>query len=530
MLASLLITQINAELSTYDESSLRSRACVLDESDNTTCTFNDYTDPFQLIRKLNHLENSQTSIKKLQFVDCFIENIPLEVFHTFPNVEILDVSDSNLERIESYDFQQNKLITINASLNHISKLGARIVSKSNNLEALDLSHNAISRLNPSAFIYNPKFKFLNLSHNQITRLDIKFIAPLRSLQVLKLDHNRIQEISGDFSSIQLNWKELHMQFNLLKTLDPSLVRSVSILDISSNIISVAELQNANMTELRVHSNNLTSLALCRSLEKLDASSNSLNSFHLSFEDNQSLKFLDLSGTTLKSAKKTFNHLKNLKHLTYLDLSFNQIELNGATFEGLKELETLKLSFVEDLSEETLIKALQHLRSLTTLDLSNNSFLRRFDLRSFSELKNLASLDLKYNCLEEIIGWRNISSFLPNLKEINLYKNKFKCDEFSQMINEFERIGMKIVGLDDFGEEDYTSSCDDNDFLQPISKHDNQSENDNLFGVNEKILWALVAAVLVAIFVGGCCYLNRRFDIVSSLYVRYHRGVLLGDDK
>ena len=439
----------------------------------------------------------------MKFVDCFLDNIPKEIFPLFPSLKSLDISGTSLARLEYYDFMFNRLTVINASFNHLNRIGPKMVLQSENLESLDLSHNLISRINPDAFRYNENFKYLNLSHNNIGKLDIYFFQPLRSLLVLHVDNNQIKEISGNFTNFKMNLKEFYLQNNMLKTLDPSLVRTVSILDVSRNKIKEAKFHFSSLIELSISENSLTVLTIGENLKKLDASGNHETSFLFDFKKNKILKHLDLSSAQLKSKKDTFASILTLNQLTYLDLSHVDVELKDKMFEKLPELETLKLSKLDRDRLEFPKKIFINLNKLKFLDFSFNA-MEYLELKELDALKSLETLIVDHCRIQELRSWRNVSTFLPKLKEINFYGNLLDCFEIQQIVRTFMRKGIKIIDLDGEGKEDFIHhSCDElrhNDHDVKIDAKIAEKDYDART-TSHTLIWWLVGCFIVCCAIG-----------------------------
>ena len=137
--------------------------------------------------------------------------------------------------------------------------------------------------------------------------------------MLHFDHNEIKEISGDFNDFMPNWKELYLQNNQIKTLDTSLVKSVSILDVSYNQITEAKFHDLKLTELLIGNNDLKVLTINENLEKLVSAGNQVNSYYVDLKENKKLKYLDLRDSKLNSKTEVIDTIMTLKQLTHLNL-------------------------------------------------------------------------------------------------------------------------------------------------------------------------------------------------------------------
>lgn len=484
------------------------KTCEIDTDDNSSCTFSNVMDSYSFHRDLLQVNASLTlDIKKINFKESFMDNVPKELSIAFPNVESLDLSNTNLERLENYDFvSTNKIISLNASNNKIYKLGARITSVLTVLESLDLSHNLVERINPVAFTFKSNFKFLNLSHNRISKLDKNILEPLRSLEVLRLDHNLISEIEGNYKSFEPNWKELYLQHNNLMTLDAALVNSVALLDVSLNRIQEASLGNAKMIDLLISDNELKALTVGSSLEKLSASGNKLNLLQVSFEGNVSLTYLDLADCRLSNKEKLMSNLKKFKNLQYLDLTEAEIILDKFTFKGLRSLQTLILTGAIVGTAPT--KVFADLDGLISLDLSENS-LKSFDVEELKNSRNLEILKLRNAFVAHLDGWKNITGTLPKLQQIDIYENLFNCERLPSIIEEFQKLDLIVIDIDEMGQTEYVrDSC--------IDEETHKEQFPSHYETSSKLLWYFVGFFLICLTVAAIVFTNKRFDIYGNV--------------
>ena len=125
------------------------------------------------------------------------------------------------------------------------------------------------------------------------------MTSIKNVEVFNLENNQIKEISGDFKDFTSNWKELFLQNNQLKTLDPSIFRSVLVLDVFFNNINEAKFHDSQMIELAIPNNNLTLLTIGDNFEKLDVSFNDRDSFFIDFKNNKKLIHLNWAGSDIK---------------------------------------------------------------------------------------------------------------------------------------------------------------------------------------------------------------------------------------
>src|SRR4051812_13782712 len=85
--------------------------CELNENTTTACTYSNVMNSYEFHRRLLHHTNRSEAalITTMNFEDSFMDNIPKELFQIYKNLEILNVDNTNLERLESFDFVTNKV-------------------------------------------------------------------------------------------------------------------------------------------------------------------------------------------------------------------------------------------------------------------------------------------------------------------------------------------------------------------------------------------------------------------------------------
>lgn len=82
------------------------------------------------------------------------------------------------------------------------------------------------------------------------------------------------------------------------------------------------------------------------------------------------------------------------------------------------------------------------RTLDTLDISENK-LETIDLHMFTGLKELNLLDISGNKLSRIANIENIKNVLPELKEVVIEGNPWKCTELSTILRALRQLNIKF---------------------------------------------------------------------------------------
>ena len=429
-----------------------------------------------------------------------------------------------------FNRKADKLRVFNASENHLESIASQRLLNTANLESLDLSHNRIARINPYTFVYSAKFKYLNLSYNQLTKLDVKVFDRLRSLEVFHLDHNEIKQITGNFTNFKHTWKELYLQNNMLLTLDPFLVRSISILDLSENKISEVRFHGSKLIELKISRNDLKVLTIGDNLEKLDASWNTENFFFVDFTNSKNMKQLDLTGSRFSSKKQMIDTIMTLKKLTHLNLADITFAFKEGMFNELKDLEELNLNDCFEQVEGFPNNTFNHMTKLKRLGLAYIHY-QTLDLTKLAELKELENIDLRYCYASNLIGWQNISELLPKLKDIGLYNNRFECNETKLIIKDFKAKGIKVDELEEYGEQQFSAHCRmPYDFSNSDTNKSGDQTHESGLKKSHKFIGWFVGILIFCIVIGGLVVMHRRFNIFSRSNGPLYRSSALANDE
>ncbi|XP_011299646.1 leucine-rich repeats and immunoglobulin-like domains protein 2 [Fopius arisanus] len=398
-----------------------------------------------------------------------------------PNSDDMDLLSS------IYESPPSKLILSN---NWINKTSIERIAYLIDLEFLVLSHNNITEVDPIILESFTKLKELDLSWNNIENFDIGALAKGRFIQLVDLSHNNMKSINSSLESPLEVLDSLYLSNNLLKQLPINFFNNfpkLSTLDLSNNFFTSFEyylsnveglkllnlehnslnssIMGANLQELRIGYNDLTSLPKNLSVESLSIENNKISDIEYDEMLFNELKYLNLSG----------NHLSVILNLTLpklkeMDISNNAFVSIPENFmsDNLPSLETLvvngnpikELKFLNQLNLRNLVvknitllnaiyddafdKLKGHDGNCINITISSNKNLKEFDEKAIRGM-NICYLDLSDN------GFTRVSQKLEKILNgtlpeygINLQGNPFICDCKSEWM--LEELVPKLYAL------------------------------------------------------------------------------------
>ena len=224
---------------------------------------------------------------------------------SFTGLEVLDVSQNQLERIDD-------------EINHLNNLSTIIAS--NNLLGID------SFPKDFGFVHSINLKVLSMGGNQLTGIPGQ-IYELRSLKSLYLGSNIIGEVSRDIRRLE-NLRILYLGGNCLTTIPTEVGSLVHLqaLSLCENKLrslpsSIANLRN--LKSLALHKNLLTALppeiVKLRGLTELSLRNNPLVSRFVKDFTFDVPSLLELSGRAVKVNKVNYSNYHLPRHLVeYLE--------------------------------------------------------------------------------------------------------------------------------------------------------------------------------------------------------------------
>lgn len=160
-------------------------------------------------------------MKELQMRHNYFQEIPWDLGHMFPNLEVLDLSSNGIFRIYREDFYgMSKLQKLDLKRNKISYLRKNAFLDLTSLQRLELQMNNLKYNGYYAIITDMSFRglanltYLSLRHNDLHRISSDMFKYLRHTDChLDLAWNDIHEIKGIFQEDVKTIKRLDLSHN-----------------------------------------------------------------------------------------------------------------------------------------------------------------------------------------------------------------------------------------------------------------------------------------------------------------------------
>lgn len=231
-------------------------------------------------------------LKKLAILRNKIKNIPANMISETPELDVLYLSNNEIDNIESEAFTSSNLRRLELDNNKLVTLRSGIFSGSLGLQFINFNHNSIENIEEGVFNV-PKLKGLNLSENRLRTVPLNLLANVPNLVWL------------NFASNQL--------IGILNVLEKAPALKSLILDDNPNLTDINLISMRRLPQLdwlNITNINLTSPSVIPdSLE-----SSELTNLHLSRN-----KFSD-SGLL-----RQLNGLKKLRHLNLEENEFTKLD-------------------------------------------------------------------------------------------------------------------------------------------------------------------------------------------------------------
>lgn len=371
-----------------------------------------------------------------------------DAFHSLQSINLLfcDVSDRGVDSLASLP----NLQSLNLAYTKITDGALTHISRIKRLKALSLEHTEITGATLRELSSLPELESLDLESVSLSNEGLKAIGALTQLKSLILNHPYNKQLTCDAVTAPL------CNFKNLKALDLSYCQ-VSNAGLK-NLQSLSDLQDLDIRGTFVTDYGMKSVALLKSLKKLNVSSlqrqpgepknnqpvgitdvgltdlqplkrlqelsacdSLVTDAGLStIADFSAMKVLDLSGTSVSDAGLA--KLKNLRNLERLKLKDTQV--TGSSFKDLAALTSLKdLDLSETKVQDRYLADLK-LPKLERLDLTRTQVTGK-SFKDMAALTSLKDLDLYGAKVED--RYLSDLQYLPALEKLSLGDNRGLTD-------------------------------------------------------------------------------------------------------
>jgi hypothetical protein len=151
--------------------------------------------------------------------------------------------------------------------------------------------------------------------------------------------------------------------------------------------------------------------------------------------------------------------------------------------------------------------------LQVLDLSDNNLIS-FDITdiSYGVSRTLEILNLNNAHLRYIKNWDKVGVLLPNLKQLDIFDNIFKCDQLEKMIPYLLTLNISLPGYDSSDNGTYISrSC----MRYPPDMTEKPFINVN--SGYSLLIWSVLTFFICGILITIVFYINKTYSIFEKIY-------------
>lgn len=147
-----------------------------------------------------------------------------QIFTTFPNINELEVLNSNLQQIDIPPTAQ--LQSIDFAGNQIPRITNGTFVNQTRLTFLGLRNNSIEFLDVNAFEGLSQLNHLQLINNRITEVLPGTLSPLISARIIDFEGNLLSEVTEEMYSSNSNVTTLYLERNRISSVHPNFARNL----------------------------------------------------------------------------------------------------------------------------------------------------------------------------------------------------------------------------------------------------------------------------------------------------------------
>lgn len=433
-----------------------------------------------------------------------------------PDVQSFRMPLNQLRVVKGGDFEPTpSLISLDLSMNSISKVYKHGFSGLENLKSISLNGNKITEIG-LIFRNTPALTSLRLGNNEIEKIEEENFDKNIMIKLLDLSNNKITSIHGNA------FKNMDMLRYLIVSNNP--ITTLSDLTFSSTMLSLADFSNCqlesvpltmppSLTDFRLGNNKISSINVddfsnITRLSLVTLNDNQISHIeHRSFENLENLKELWLSRNYMvyiprglpKGLIKLFidnNQVVELEPMLFkegselkvLSLERNKVQkVHQDSLKNTNKLEKLNLQGNQiSLIDVGTFTKLPHLKMLSLTD----NPIQVFEKGAFAELGSLTELFMAYvehrNTGRDKILQENFLTTMPNLTSIDLMSSVQLTKAFLDIFTEPSSVTMDNVKKINLQYNELTTLPD---AIQTIFPNIKQLLLDgNLLQCDQKLLW------------------------------------------
>lgn len=184
-------------------------------------------------------------IGTIDFENCQMSRIKFDIFNTYYNLRLLNISSIELQYLPEESF-----------------IGAQ------SLEKILASNNRLIEVIPSQFINAPKLLEIDFSINKIIDIAESAFTGIEELQILNLSHNHIETLHRNTFQELMNLTILDLSFNNIRKIENTTfanLESLEFLSLAHNELLIFEAgimpEKTNLQKLNLSNNKLLRVAL-----------------------------------------------------------------------------------------------------------------------------------------------------------------------------------------------------------------------------------------------------------------------------
>lgn len=167
-----------------------------------------------------HLSDRNNAlVNRAEISDSNIPFILTQLFTTFPNLAVLQISNGGLTRFQPRAFwDAANLRFMGIRNNQIRTINANAFEGAWNLQTVDIVSCRVASIDEKAFYDLPGLTTLSLSENELQQLPVNLFSSLPTLSSLFLTSNKLESIDGRLLSNNLAMRFIDLENNQINAI------------------------------------------------------------------------------------------------------------------------------------------------------------------------------------------------------------------------------------------------------------------------------------------------------------------------